>query len=185
MIDVSDLLEDDSTTSSFHGHKPVSPVQFQSLAKNTQIKSKIPYQAATSLREITEDIDKRDDCKILDGREYPNMMDSIYDAVENIEYNGGRRENYVFLIHPITLDLVRGLYDFFTRSKGIEQERNCQVLEVPFVQTRELPEGWLLLANKEKGYRLPMSLIKEFDAGYRQLIELANGGSMEIRVINA
>lgn len=145
-------------------------------------------------KHIEEALSRFNRFKEIEGRDYEQIQDTLYEAMHHVRNEGGRREDYVWVINPDTLMLIRDLYDFFSRATtGISQETTMEMMGVAFFESPNVPEGWVLLANKDRlatsnGYRPtphPMALIREIDAGFQECVDMDIGGEMYFRVINA
>lgn len=188
-----------SSTSNGVSKKDLKRLVKQSIQQQPkQIQNSVYGQSAVTKqsrenfkKHVEEALQDYDRVEEIDGRDYRKMREPLQDALYHVRNEGGHREEYTWYINPDTLNLIRDLYDFFSRlNRGITTDSSLEMHGVPFYQAANVPEGWVLLANKDKvknghPYPHPMALIREMDAGFQECIEMAIGGEMNFRVINA
>lgn len=198
-IDIT--ADDPSSTSSGLSQQAQDQLIRQSLQQNHSLQNQVYGQSIVSSQsqEIFQDrVSEAADAdskrfRELEARDYERVQDALQDALHFVYKEGGRRDDYVWFVHPDTFRTLRNLYRLFidSNSTGIGAQKNFEMFGVQFLEAVYVPEGWMLLAEKDKiksegpARPHPMTLIHEIDAGYPEEIEIAVGGEIQMRVINA
>jgi len=187
-IDFKDFRVD-PTVSYGDAHKELKQVhdKINKLNKGKRVFKNSRFELS---KKIESEVRNNNHSIFLNARNHKSLSDVFRKAVYNIENHNYSTDGYYWIVHSTTLRDIEKFYKNFNRlsNNGDLLLDEIEFMGVPFLQGKEIPVGWIVLADREfliqrpiKSH--PMSVIQNASDGYPETINMDVGGEMELRVI--